>query len=100
MDQMEKKIIELFSQIPPVKNAAVREVYTVPTHEDIRYVCATDKEVTQSSVAVYIKFPTSPKEEKNHQYMRNELLKSFYNAMLSQRIRELLQKGESSFHQR
>ncbi|KIO46527.1 MULTISPECIES: M16 family metallopeptidase [Porphyromonadaceae] len=97
VDRMEKKIIELFSQIPPVKDAAVREVYTVPAHEDIRYVCATDKEVTQSSVAVYIKFPTSPKEEKNHQYMRNELLKSFYNAMLSQRIRELLQKGNPPF---
>ena len=44
VDRMEKKIIELFSQIPPVKDAAVREVYTVPAHEDIRYVCATDKE--------------------------------------------------------
>ena len=29
--------------------------------------------------------------------MRNELLKSFYNAMLSQRIRELLQKGNPPF---
>lgn len=95
VDKMEKKIIDLFSKIPPVQNAAVREVFTLPLDGEIGYVCATDKEVTQSSVAVYIKYPATPKEAKNHGYWKDAILKQFYNTMLSQRISELLQKNSN-----
>ena len=97
VDQMEKKVKELFSQIPTPVNPAKREIFTVPAHDEILYVCATDKEVTSSSVSVYIKYPETPQAEKNHQYMKNGFLTSFYNTMLGQRISELLQKGNPPF---
>lgn len=78
-------------------NPAVREEFTVNPHDDIYFVCATDKEVTQSSVSVYIKYPSTPKEEKNHEYLKNGILQSFYNTMLGQRVSELLQKGNPPF---
>lgn len=97
VDQMEKKVKELFSKIPTPVNPAVREEFTVNPHDDIYFVCATDKEVTQSSVSVYIKYPSTPKEEKNHEYLKNSILQSFYNTMLGQRVSELLQKGNPPF---
>lgn len=96
-DQMEKKVKELFSKIPTPVNPAKREVFTVAPHDEILFVCATDKEVTTSSISVYIKYPETPVAEKNHQYMKNGILQSFYNTMLGQRISELLQKGNPPF---
>ena len=97
VNEMEQKVIALFSAIPTPKNPAPREVYALEPHDDIFFVPATDKELTQSSVSVYIKYPATPRAEKNHQYLRNDLVKSFYNSMLSQRIRELLQKENPPF---
>ena len=71
VDEMEKKIKEVFSSIPPRKGGAVRESFSVPEHSEILYVLATDPEVTSSSVSVYIKFPATPKEQKNHEYARS-----------------------------
>ena len=86
-----------FDVDPTPVNPAVREEFTVNPHDDIYFVCATDKEVTQSSVSVYIKYPSTPKEEKNHEYLKNSILQSFYNTMLGQRVSELLQKGNPPF---
>ena len=97
VDEMEKKIKDLFSTIPPRKGGAPRETFTVPEHSEILYVLATDPEVTNSSVSVYIKFPATPKDQKNHAYLKQGLLQSFYNAMLNQRIQEILQKGNPPF---
>ena len=97
VDQMEKKVKELFSKIPTPVNPAKRENFTVNPHDEIYFVCATDKELTQSTVNVYIKYPAPTKEEKNHQYMKNGILQSFYNTMLGQRVSELLQKGNPPF---
>ena len=97
VDQMEKKVKELFSQIPTPVNPAKRETFTVEPHDEILFVCATDKEVTNSSISVYIKYPETPVAEKNHQYMKNGILQSFFNTMLGQRISELLQKGNPPF---
>ena len=97
VDEMEKKIKEVFSSIPPRKGGAVRESFSVPEHSEILYVLATDPEVTSSSVSVYIKFPATPKEQKNHEYLKRGLLRSFYNGMLNQRIREILQKSNPPF---
>lgn len=96
--EMEKKVIELFSKIPTPVNAAVRETFEVLPHEGVRFVCATDKELTNSSIAVYIKYPSPAKAEKmEHKYLRDALVRSFYNTMLGQRISELLQKGNPPF---
>jgi zinc protease len=97
VDDMEKKVITLFSDIPAPKNPAPRLVFEVPDHDDIKFVCATDKELPQSSIAVFIKFPATPRDAKNHGYVRDNLVKSFYSTMFAQRVHELLQKGNPPF---
>jgi zinc protease len=97
VDDMEKKVITLFSDIPASKNPTPRPDFEVPDHDDIKFVCATDKELTQSSIAIFIKHPATPNEAKNHGYVRENLIKSFYNNMFAQRVSELLQRGDPPF---
>jgi zinc protease len=97
VDEMEKKIITLFSDIPAPVNPTPRPNYEVPPHDDIKFVLVTDKELTNSSIGVYMKFPATPNEKKNHEYARQNLIRSFYNSMFSQRVSELLQKGNPPF---
>ena len=97
VDEMEKKVITLFSRIPAPVNPEPRPTFTIPEHDDIKFVLVTDKELTQSSVAIYIKFPAPLCENKNLGYVRENLVRSFYNSMLSQRVSELLQKGNPPF---
>ncbi|MEY8593585.1 insulinase family protein [Butyricimonas hominis] len=97
-EKMEQKVKELFSKIPTPVNPAVRETFEVLPHDGIKFVCATDKEVTNSSIAVYIKYPAPTKEEKGlNEALKKGLVQSFYNTMLAQRISELLQKGNPPF---
>ncbi|MDR0543902.1 MAG: insulinase family protein [Odoribacteraceae bacterium] len=96
-DEMEKKVITLFSGIPAPVNPTPRPSHEVAPHDDIKFALVTDKELTRSTVAVYIKFPATPNEKKNHEYARQNLIRSFYNSMFSQRINELLQKGNPPF---
>ncbi|MDR1274095.1 MAG: insulinase family protein [Odoribacteraceae bacterium] len=96
-DEMEKKVITLFSDIPAPKRPAPRPDFEVADHDDIKFACVTDRELTQSSVSVFIKFHATPKEAKNHGYLRANLVKSFYSTMFSLRVHELLQKGNPPF---
>jgi zinc protease len=97
VDEMEKKVITLFSDIPAPVKPEPRPSHEVPPHDDIKFVLVTDKELTNSSVSVYIKFPATPNDKKNHEYARQNLLRSFYNSMFSQRVSEMLQKGNPPF---
>ena len=52
VDQMEQKVKDLFSRIPAAENPAPRKEYPVEPHDDVKFVCATDNELTKSSVTV------------------------------------------------
>lgn len=95
--KMEQKIIDLFSKIPAVKNPQPRPFFEVPAHEEIYYVLATDKEAQRSSVSVNAVFPATKAADKNHNYVRDQYITSFYNAMIGNRIGELMQKGNPPF---
>ena len=98
VDEMEKKVCGLFTKIPAPVNPAMRENCIVPSHDDIKFVCATDKEVTASTINVIIKHPAASKEQKQtHQYLRDDMIRSFYNMMLNARISELTQTGNPPF---
>lgn len=97
VDVVEQKVKALFSKIPAVDKPLERYEVQVPDHKEPLYALATDKEATQSSVAIYIKEPGTPKAEKNHDYYRQGLIKSLYRSMINTRIRELLQKGNPPF---
>ncbi len=97
VDEVEQKIIDLFSTIPPVEDAEERPIFTIPHREETAFVVATDEEATQSSINIYIVHDNNDGEEKNLEDLRNSLINSLYNQMTNQRIQELLQKGEPPF---
>ncbi|MCA1757886.1 MAG: insulinase family protein [Bacteroidales bacterium] len=96
-EKMEKKIIELFSAIPPVENRTERPFFEVPHHNETLFVLVTDREATMHSVDMYIKLLTTPADKKGTGYLREQYIRSLFNAMASQRINELVQKGVPPF---
>lgn len=96
--KMEQKIKELFSAIPTVENPQPRPFFEVPEHEETYFSVATDKEAQHSSISITTLFPTTPAAEKNtHQYLKDNIISSFYNQMARSRISELMQKGTPPF---
>lgn len=97
VDEVERKVIERFSHIKAIENAAERPKFTIPHHTETYYALATDDEATQSNVNIYIVHDNKDGEEKTLLDIRESYLKSLYNAITSMRIQELLQKGTPPF---
>jgi zinc protease len=94
VDLIEAKVKEMFSKIPAIKNPRPRPIFEIPTHEEMYYVLATDKEATSSSVGMSI-IHKEPKE-KDLASIRDQYMARMYNMMLRARISELMQKGENA----
>lgn len=96
-DKMEQKVKELFSKIPAIENPQPRPFFEIPEHDEIYYVLATDKEAQRSSVSINTILPGTKAEDKNHGYIKDQIINSFYNTMIGARIGELMQKGNPPF---
>ncbi|MFO7852258.1 MAG: M16 family metallopeptidase [Bacteroidota bacterium] len=96
-DDMEKKVIELFSKIPAVENPPERPFFEVPEHDKMRYVLATDRESSQHSVDLYIKHRSVDPADKDEDYLKEQYIRTLFNSMMTERINELLQKGMPPF---
>ncbi len=96
-DKMEKKVIDIFSKIPPVRKAEPRPFFEVPGHDDMRYLLVTDKEAMQHSADLYIKLPSVNPTNKNMSYLREKYIRTLFNSMVRDRINEILQKGIPPF---
>ena len=97
VDQVEAKVKDLFSKIPAVENPQPRPEFEIPEHDETRFVLATDKEATNSSISIYIKHKATPREDKNIGYLREDYISTLLNQMSGERISELLQKGNPPF---
>ncbi len=97
VDEMEAKVKEMFSKIPAVENAQERPFFEVPEHDETRFVVATDKEAQLSQIQVFMKRRGVDKKDKNLGYIRDNYITGLFNTMMSERISELLQKGEPPF---
>jgi zinc protease len=97
LDEVEAKVIELFSEIKAVENPRERVSYKVPDHDEPYYVLATDKEAAQSSISIYTVRDNKDEQEKTVNDMREMYITNLYNSMMRMRISELLQKGTPPF---
>jgi zinc protease len=97
VNEVEKKIKELFSALKPVENAKPRPVFEVPDHSDTRFVLATDREAPQTTVSVISLHKAVPGDKRNLQYLRDSYMISLMNSMINTRVSELLQKGNPPF---
>ena len=97
VDNVEKSIKAQFTSIPAVENPLPRTDFEVPFHKETRYVLVKDKESSQYSISIYIKHPEVKPASKDMKYYRDQFLVQLFNAMMGERIQELLQKGVPPF---
>jgi len=97
VDDVEKSIKAQFSSIPAVQNPLPRTDFEVPFHKETRFVQVKDKESSQYSISIYIKHPEVKPASKDLKYYRDQYMVQLFNAMMGERIQELLQKGVPPF---
>lgn len=93
---IEEKIKEMFSSIPAVINAPKRFNVVIEDHDDMLYDIAMDKEVATSNIAFSIRHPKSFENETIGS-LKEELLNSMINSMLSKRFSEINQQPDAPF---
>ncbi len=94
--EMQKKIVDMFSQIPKQTFPRERHTEMVPSHEDTRVAIVTDKEARMMQVMMLYKHPAAIDKELL-EYSRNRLKQELYNSMLNSRLNELVQQAEPPF---
>lgn len=98
--KMEEKIKNVFSSIPAIENPAPRPFYEIPSHEETYFSLATDKEATSSSVQVLRIFRDKERDGKGYVTygdIKKSLMQNFYNGMIANRIREVVQSGKAPY---
>lgn len=96
LDEMEKKVKQHFSKMKAAdKKAPKRELENIPDHKETYISIVQDKEATNTQVQVLYKHPVE--SLKTLQDLRQRMLRSLYNGMMSMRLEELRQKAEPPF---
>ena len=96
VDVIEKKIKDMFSTIPAVKNPIERFVVQIPNNKEMLYNLAMDDEVSTASISFGINHPKSLKDQTVSD-LKESLLKSMVTMMLSSRLNEIRQKPDAPF---
>ncbi|PHN00909.1 M16 family metallopeptidase [Flavilitoribacter nigricans] len=92
---MEEEIRRRFSDLENPGTPREREDYSIPRHEETRFVIATDKENSFTRIQLSIKHPETPVE--NEQDYRTSIMHSLYNRMLNARLVEIRQQPNPPF---
>ena len=96
VDDIEKQIKAMFSEIPAVKNPIERVVVEIPNNKEMLYNMAMDDEVTTASISFGINHPKSLKDQTVAD-LKESLLNGMATSMLSSRLREISQKPDAPF---
>ena len=94
---MVEKIKQQFNTIPKSVNPKPRLDFTVPDHEEKRFIVATDKEATQSTIQVLTLLPKPDIDKNSDAYWKSGLVNSFFNSMINARISELMNQKQPPF---
>lgn len=99
VDEIEKKIKTLFSDISKPVNPSKREYYPVLDNKEPIVAIATDPETTTTTVSVYFKYDAIDESYKHQEeYFRRSLLNIMVTRMLNSRFNELSQQPNAPFH--
>jgi len=96
VNEIEKKIIEKFSDIPAVENPQLRYVVDIPESTEMGFSFGTDPEVSSASISFGIRHKKSLETETVAD-LKSSLLETMATRMLSSRISEKAQKPEAAF---
>jgi len=95
VEEIEKKVIERFSQLKNPENPKEKKKFEVPSHKETLIAVATDPEATRVSFELLYKH--DPKEIKTISDYRNKLMGELYNEMMQGRYEEISQKSDAPF---
>lgn len=91
------KIKEMFEPIPAVENPKERIEYGIPEHDEMYYALGTDKEATSTNIQILTILPNTPENKNTFGYLREGLLASFFNSMVSNRLSEIMQQSNPPY---
>ena len=98
VDQVERKVKALFSQIEMPANAAERIYYPVPDNDQMIVAVLKDKEQPIALCHLYMKRDATPDAEKNSErYLRADYIDGLIGYMLNSRLGELRQQANPPF---
>jgi zinc protease len=95
VEWMEAEIKQRFADLENPDDPRARKEYTIPRHEETRFVIATDKENSFTRIQLSIKHPETPVE--NREDYRTSLMHALYNRMLNARLVEIRQQPDPPF---
>lgn len=98
VDQVEKMIKDHFAGIPKRTEERPRTKYGVPTNPGTRVAILTDPEQQYNVLQVFYLQPSIPEAKTENQY-RAGIVRSLFNAMMSDRLQEIAQKPDAPFLQ-
>jgi len=95
--EMEQKVRDLFSGIPPVEDAPERPFYEIPDNEEPIFGLVTDKEADQTILRFMIRHQKEDTGPETFMDLREAYVRQLFNNMMDQRIQELVQAGDPPF---
>jgi len=96
-EEMEKKVIDLFSQIPAVENPPERPFYEIPDSEEAVFGLVTDPEAQQTMIQYMVRHRKSHDGPETFMDYRESYIHELFNAMMGQRLEEIVQKGDPPY---
>jgi zinc protease len=96
VDQIEKKIKKMFTDIVPSANPAERVYYHVPDNKEPIIAYGTDKEMSYTTVSTYWKMDEVPRESKSTlQWYKTHQVEQVVSALLGSRFNELRERQDA-----
>ncbi|KAA8485529.1 zinc protease [Arcticibacter tournemirensis] len=95
--QVEKMIISMFSDLKNPAKPLPRTKYTIPLLNKNQFIAVTDKEMPYTVAQVMVKHPAA--DLKTTGDMRNSIVRTLYNLMISARFSELMKQANPPFLQ-
>ncbi|MDT8309316.1 MAG: insulinase family protein [Bacteroidales bacterium] len=96
VQEIEQKIIKMFSSIALKEDAPGRETIDIPAHDETKAAVITDKEEKYMLARLYYKHP-AVKDKSTTGYYRDNLQRQLYNTMFGARLAELTKNPDAPF---
>ncbi|WP_185154140.1 pitrilysin family protein [Fulvivirga sp. M361] len=96
-DKMEERVKRILSGIGAPNDPAKRLEYPVGDNEGIIYDFATDEEAQYVQFTIMIKHPTTKRENRDIDYLRDDLLTSLHRSIMAERLNNIQQKPHTPF---
>lgn len=95
--EMEKKVLEHFSNYENPKKEKPRKIFDVPNHKETFVAIESDKEASSAQVQLMYKDKGVPKKTITISDFKNEIIEGLFSTMLNSRLDELTNSATPPF---